>query len=557
MGRHAAGSVARRPGSRRRIAVIAAALAVAGAIAAATIHQLGHHSPARVTAGTSAAGRPAASMCTRQVHVITAASFVPVLNQLAGPLASGPNCVAIKTTVADGQGAANVVASSPIADVWIPDDASWRNLPNEAKLTGPNDSTGDVLATSPLYFVTLKNAPLPAADSSWVGLTDALSQHGSTKLVVRDPTASGDGLVPAGSMSATVFARSGAWQSALELMRTWQKARTVTGSAPAFPQSSNEVGVVPEYALLRSGQADRYTITAPTDATGMMRFTWNPTSAAAADANRSAALNALHDALTGPNSRAPLAVNDLRGPTGQPLADGDEPAALPLQHARTLATTSQHLMWHVLTTWHPEQRKANILVVVDVSGSMGNAASSTDSRPLITVVQQGVNQLSSLLPATSYLGLSKFGYQLSPPNDYQMLVPTNRLDSGQLAKLSAATAGLTAQNTGTALYNTILAAYHDQQAHFQDGLPNEVLIFTDGKNEDAPNSISIDQLKAGLSAADPKKRVQIGVFGYRNELPLEQLTAALSPVGGQVDGLHTANDVLGAFVHAVSGGLIH
>ena len=139
MGRHAAGSVARRPGSRRRIAVIAAALAVAGAIAAATIHQLGHHSPARVTAGTSAAGRPAASMCTRQVHVITAASFVPVLNQLAGPLASGPNCVAIKTTVADGQGAANVVASSPIADVWIPDDETRQYLGNSSHVPLPHN----------------------------------------------------------------------------------------------------------------------------------------------------------------------------------------------------------------------------------------------------------------------------------------------------------------------------------------------------------------------------------------------------------------------------------
>jgi Ca-activated chloride channel family protein len=213
-------------------------------------------------------------------------------------------------------------------------------------------------------------------------------------------------------------------------------------------------------------------------------------------------------------------------------------------------------MWHVLTTWHPQQRKANILVVVDVSGSMGNPASNSDSRPLITVVQQALTQLSSLLPATSHLGLWKFGYHLSPPNDYQVLMPTNPLNSRQLTNLSAATAGLTAQDTGTALYNTILAAYHDQQTHFQNGMPNEVLIFTDGKNEDAPNSISIDQLKAELAAADPKKRVQIGVFGYQNELPLEQLTAALSPVGGQVDGLHTANDVLGAFVHAVSGGLI-
>jgi hypothetical protein len=88
-------------------------------------------------------------------------------------------------------------------------------------------------------------------------------------------------------------------------------------------------------------------------------------------------------------------------------------------------------------------------------------------------------------------------------------------------------------------------------------MPNELLIFTDGKNEDTPNSITLDQLKSGLAAADPKKWVQIGVLGFRNELPVDQLTGALSPVGGQVNSLHTADDVLGAFVHAVSGGLTH
>ncbi|MBV9173453.1 MAG: hypothetical protein JOZ81_25595 [Chloroflexi bacterium] len=107
------------------------------------------------------------------------------------------------------------------------------------------------------------------------------------------------------------------------------------------------------------------------------------------------------------------------------------------------------------------------------------------------------------------------------------------------------------------MYNTILAAYRMQQANFQNGMPNEVLIFTDGKNEDAPDSISVDQLKAGLAAADPQKRVQIAVLGYRDELSVDQLTQALSPVGGQVDSLHTPNDVLGAFVHAASGGLTH
>jgi hypothetical protein len=527
---------------------------VVGAAIGVTVSQLGKNSSAHSTAATQA-GQPAAALCTHQIHVVTASSFAPVLDKVSGALASGPSCVAIKTTLADGQGAANVVASSPDADVWIPDDASWRNLPNDATLSG---TAGTPLATSPMYFVTMKNAPLPAAQSSWVGLASVLAAQTGTKLVIRDPAGSGDGLVAAGAMGDAVFALSGPLQSALDLMRAWQKGRMVTGSAPAFPQASNEVGIVPEYALLRSGQTDQYTISAPTDATGMMRFTWNPTTAAIADPNRSAALNALHDALTGANSAAALAASGLRGPAGQPIAsDGHDTTALPQQRAKTLSALSQHHMWHVLTTWHPEQRKANMLVVVDVSGSMGNPASSTDPRPLISLVQDGVSQLGALLPPTAYLGLWKFGYQLSAPNDYQELVPTAVLDPGQQTKFAAAVKQLTAQDTGTALYNTILAGYQYQQAHFQNGMPNELLIFTDGKNEDAPNSISIDKLKAGLAAADPKKRVQIGILGFRDRLPVDELKGAVSPVGGQVDTLHSANDVLGAFVHAVSGGLTH
>ncbi len=556
MGRHAAepAAAAARAGAGRRIAIAVAAVAVAGAAVGVTVHQLASGSSSHTSAG-SPAGQSSAPACTRQVHVVTASSFVPVLNKVAGSLASGSDCVAIKTTVADGQGAANVVASSPDADVWIPDDASWRNLPNNVKLAG---SAGSVIATSPMYFVTLKNAPLPAAESSWVGLASVLSQQTGTRLVVRDPAVSADGLIAAGALGDAVFALSGPLQSAYDIMRAWQKGRVVTGSAPAFPQSSNEVGIVPEYALLQSGRADQYTITAPTDATGMMRFAWNPTAAAAADPNRTAALNALHDALTGAGAGAALAANDLRGPTGQPIsAEGHDTAALPQQHGKSLAIMSQHHMWHVLTTWHPEQRKASMLVVIDVSGSMGSPASSVDPRPLIQVVQQGLTQLVGLLPPTAYVGLWKFGYQLSPPIDYQVLVPTAGLDPGQQARLTAATARLAAQDTGTGLYDTILAAYKDQQAHYQNGMPNEVLIFTDGKNEDAPNSISLAQLKSSLAAADPTKRVQIGVLGFRGELPVDQLTDALSPVGGQVDSLKNANDVLGAFVHAVSGGLTH
>jgi Bacterial extracellular solute-binding protein len=241
------------------MAVTVGVIALVGAAVAVTVHQLGHRSSSQTGAGRLA-GVSSAAACTRQVHVVTASAFVPVLNEVSGSLASGSNCLVIKTTVADGQGAANVVASSPVADVWISDDASWRNLPNDAKLSG---TAGSVIATSPMYFVTVKNAPLPAAASSWIGLATVLSQQTGTRLVIRDPAASADGLVAAGSIGDAVFTLSGPLESALDLMRAWQKGRMVTGTAPAFPQTSNEVAVVPEYALLRSGRADEYNVTPP------------------------------------------------------------------------------------------------------------------------------------------------------------------------------------------------------------------------------------------------------------------------------------------------------
>ena len=160
-------------------------------------------------------------------------------------------------------------------------------------------------------------------------------------------------------------------------------------------------------------------------------------------------------------------------------------------------------------------------------------------------------------PDTARLGLWQFGSRLAPPNDYQQLVPTGPLTKAQRAKLTAATAALAARNTGTGLYDTILAAYRYQQAHFQADMPNEILLFTDGVNQDDPASISLVRLKRDLAAADPRKRVQIGVFAFGKRLPIDRLTDALAPVGGQVDALTSANQVVAAFVHAVSGGLTH
>ena len=86
-------------------------------------------------------------------------------------------------------------------------------------------------------------------------------------------------------------------------------------------------------------------------------------------------------------------------------------------------------------------------------------------------------------------------------------------------------------------------------------MPNEVVLFTDGVNEDDPDSISLAQLHTALAGTDANKRVQLSIFGIGSAVPADLLQRSVTPVGGQVDTLTTPDQVIGAFVHAVSGAL--
>jgi hypothetical protein len=178
-------------------------------------------------------------------------------------------------------------------------------------------------------------------------------------------------------------------------------------------------------------------------------------------------------------------------------------------------------------------------------------------KSLISLVSQGVEQVRSLMPGDSRVGLWEFGSQLDGQRDYRVLVPDRPLDAAQRHRLTAAAHKLKAQQTGTGLYDTILAAYRAQLAHFSSDMPTEVMVFTDGRNEDDPNSISLAALRKALANSDRAKHVQVGVLGFGNRLPVDAFSAALAPIEGQIDTIGSADEVLGAFVHAVSGGLTH
>jgi von Willebrand factor type A domain len=524
-----------------------------GAVVAA-VSVSGHDTPtsagtsATTTASSGADGTP----CARRLRIVTATAYQSVLRNAATTLGSGTDCVGLDVTTADGSSAASAVAATH-ADAWVADDASWPQLPNTATLA---PGRGTVVATSPMYLVTAKSAAPPTGVArTWTGLGHLLAQPTPWHLVVADPAATGAGMVAVGAMAGAVLVADGPLVSALDMMRAWQGGTTVPAASATVPKTANQLAVVPEYALLTSGQAGDYQLTAPTDAAALMRFTLLSTAQAAADPARSAAVDRLRATLTGTTVEAARSAAGLRGPTWPASAPPHQSGvALPPQPATALPTMAEHLMYHVLSTWNPALRRTNMLLVVDVSGSMAEREPGSTS-PKIDLVRQGVAQVESLLPATAQLGLWQFGAALAPPNDWQTLVPTAPLTTGQRAAVTTSASKLAALPVGTGLYDTILAAYRYQQAHYTPGVPDQVVLFTDGVNQDDPNTISLGQLTAGLAAADPAKRVQLSVFGFGNTVPVDTLTAALHPVGGQVDQLTDANDVIGAFVHAVSGAL--
>jgi hypothetical protein len=546
MGRHrSSGSSSPNAVVARAVGALVAVILFAGALVA--VMRPGSLLPA------------AADPChgTTTLRVMTSSSFSPVLADLAPKLASNPDCLRLAVTVVDGRQAFDRLTFAK-TDVWIPDDGAWAMRLGADVLTPPGQVGAHVvLATSPIYQVTDKATAtrIKAAGGTWDALSGLLAGGSGVRLAVRDPAGSGDGLVAFGALGEAVWLKKGMDSATVASVATRRVSRAVTGGGPALPSRPGEVGLVPEYALapaLKStaGQLDVLT---GADRTSMLRFTWLPLTAAVANPARKAALERLLGALKSKAADRAIGAANLRRPGGGP-PPGVPAGRVPQLASRSFDGILPHHIDHIFAAWYPEDRRAKLLVVVDVSGSMASPAPGTNTS-LIRLVASGCASVDSLLPDDSQLGLWEFGSQLAPPRDYLTLVPSAPLTPDHRRALSGAIGKLAALSTGTGLYDTILAAYQSAVASYQPGMPNQVLVFTDGVNESDPGGITLKQLTAGISAvADPRRPVSLAVAAFGSK-PDGGLKDALKQVESSVVRVGTAPQVAAVFVHAAVGGL--
>ena len=178
----------------------------------------------------------------------------------------------------------------------------------------------------------------------------------------------------------------------------------------------------------------------------------------------------------------------------------------PDQPQNVLGVPSPPVLARVLDLWGAQRKGARVLLVLDVSGSMGDKASPNGDTKLDLAKQAAVDALDQF-KADDQIGLRIFstGISPNPPTDYLDLVPIGPI-SAQREQIASKLRSLV-PTLGTPLYTVAAASFAKMRDTYDDKRINAVVLLTDGKNED-PRNTDLDKLLATLQAGSEGQSAQ-------------------------------------------------
>lgn len=161
--------------------------------------------------------------------------------------------------------------------------------------------------------------------------------------------------------------------------------------------------------------------------------------------------------------------------------DPDQPETL-------LEVPEPPVMVEALDRWDEQRKSARVLLVMDVSGSMGDPASSEGRETKLDLAKKAAIEALGQFKDTDQVGLRIFSTDLDPnkPTDYLDLVPIGEIRD-QREKIASSIRGLT-PIAGTPLYTVAQDSYETMQSDFAPERINAVVLLTDGRNEDPRNN---------------------------------------------------------------------
>ena len=216
---------------------------------------------------------------------------------------------------------------------------------------------------------------------------------------------------------------------------------------------------------------------------------------------------------------AKAAFRSFEGRTG-PLITQDN-GLLPQAQLSLLDPPNPVVLDQVAKSWTDLRKRANLVFVIDTSGSMAEQVPSAGKSRLQLAKDAAVEALPLLAPDDT-MSLWTFSTPLGGAAEpYRVVVPPGPV-SAIGDQYRQVVNGLVAEG-GTALYATTRAAVQQVRASFDPNRINAVVLLTDGKNE-YPQDNNLESLVRDLQSADAVNVVRVFPIAYGEKADLEVLT---------------------------------
>jgi Ca-activated chloride channel family protein len=197
------------------------------------------------------------------------------------------------------------------------------------------------------------------------------------------------------------------------------------------------------------------------------------------------------------------------------LANGADPN----QPQTTLEVPKPPVLAGVIDEWNQVRKKARALLVIDVSGSMGDEADPGSGATKLDLAKKAAIAALGQFQPDDEVGLRIFSTDISDrePTDYRDVVP--------IGPMSANRDDLEAQierlvpTQGTPLYTATEDSYTSLVDGYDPARINAVVLLSDGRNEDPRNESLADLLEflRGANEGESTKPVRIFTIAYGND----------------------------------------
>ena len=200
---------------------------------------------------------------------------------------------------------------------------------------------------------------------------------------------------------------------------------------------------------------------------------------------------------------------------------------LPQEPKLVLTPPAPNVLAQVQTLWAQQRKPAKVLLVIDVSGSMGETVGADTKLELAK--SAALRALDQFSPRDD-VALWAFSTPLNNDTEpYRQLVPFTPIARGK-ALLRKEISALSPEG-GTALYATARRAFRVMSQGVTSDRISAVVLLTDGKNEYNPDS-DLTGLEHELSPEDTSLSVRFFPIGYGADADLPTLRAIASAARG-------------------------